>query len=288
MYTNEKQSILFALGDVYHLLRECDAILAGGAITSLFTRKEINDYDIYFHSEEGFSHFMREIYNINTDAMSDMRDCRVANYTDRSILTKVSGDVDVQLIVYKFFEKGYIDIFNSFDFTVNMGAFHFKEEEFVFHPDFLKHNAQRMLSFNHNTDYPLISSLRVQKYVKRGYTISKAEMLKVLFACVKKDYKDWETVKDEVGSMYGLNPDEVFDVSVPFSIEAVIQQLDKDFDKKRFLPAKPTDFDDLYRAFKDKFDQGTQEYIVEYQEKYGSFYWMRSGSFDCSDFRIVG
>ena len=44
MYEVEKAKIKQAIGgDVYDMLKETKCILAGGAITSLFTNKEIND-----------------------------------------------------------------------------------------------------------------------------------------------------------------------------------------------------------------------------------------------------
>ena len=47
MYEVEKRKIKEMLGsEVYDVLKETKCVLAGGAITSLFTNKEINDFDI--------------------------------------------------------------------------------------------------------------------------------------------------------------------------------------------------------------------------------------------------
>lgn len=37
--------------DLYEILANMDAYLAGGAISSLFTNRKINDFDIYFQKE---------------------------------------------------------------------------------------------------------------------------------------------------------------------------------------------------------------------------------------------
>ena len=46
MYEVEKKKIKDALGDVYGRLQENKVVLAGGAITSLFTNREIADFDL--------------------------------------------------------------------------------------------------------------------------------------------------------------------------------------------------------------------------------------------------
>lgn len=38
--------------DIWEVLKEHKAIIAGGAITSIFTNQPINDIDVYFRSEE--------------------------------------------------------------------------------------------------------------------------------------------------------------------------------------------------------------------------------------------
>ena len=231
LFENEKNRIKKILSEeVYDVFKENRVVLAGGAITSLFTNAIINDLDIYFKDKNGFCKVIHEAYS--NEWVNGFNQLRVNHTTDRSILCSGEHDIKIQLIVYKLFPT-INDIFNAFDFTINMGAYDFETESFVFHEDFFKHNAQRYIDFNPKTDYPLISAMRVQKYVERGYTISKAQMLRILLAVNNKNIDSWEVFVDEVSGMYGLEPGEIFDMEKSISVEEAITQLDK-----VFLPGK--------------------------------------------------
>lgn len=229
-FLTEKRKLESLLGeDVYIALCECNAIIAGGTLTSIFSGKEVNDLDIYFKTPEQALEFAR--------MMDDSSETIFFHNTDRSILikdfsiNKDNGGQDVQMIVYKFFPT-VDDIFKAFDFTVNMAAAEFTlvDEEcsffFHFHEDFFNHLAQRRLIFNTGTDYPLVSDIRVGKYEDKGYVISKKEKFKILLSVNKKKIDSWEILKDELGSMYGLNKNELFDEKIEFSLESAIEQLD--------------------------------------------------------------
>lgn len=284
MYETEKNIIKKYLDeDLYHIFRESDAILAGGAVTSIFTNREINDWDIYFKTKEGFSNFLRESYGFNKDNILDgNRIARVTHTTDRSILINSESN-KIQLVIFKLFPT-IEDIFNSFDFTINMGAYDFKTEEFVLHNDFLKHNSQRYLKINTNTDYPLISTIRIQKYVERGYTISKSQMLRLLLAVNKKNIDSWEVFIDEVNGMYGLEPKEIFDTTKDFSLESAIEQLDQIFLPSKFknLDNQP-EFQDLVKKYNKFIDNKTLDWIDSNKEKWSTYSWSK---FDNSEFYI--
>lgn len=226
MYEYEKSKIKKVLGgDTYDMLKEMKCVLAGGAITALFTKKDIVDYDIYFTDRNSVGKVVAEIFNVSDEERICQFDLIANHVTDRSLLAlDKSSQALLQFIHYKVYEDVQ-DIFNSFDFTACMGAFDFATEEFVLHEDFMKANSQRTLTFNKGTDFPIVSVLRVDKYRNKGYSISKAQMLRVVFACIAKEYNDWDTVISEIGSMYGLDPKEIFDTEKPFSIDSVIDQL---------------------------------------------------------------
>lgn len=171
--TYEKSKLYDYLDNMIDELKDAKVFVAGGLITSLFCNREINDIDIYFRDKESFISFMYKMYNGST----------IWSHTKKATLF-VKDDKHAQLIHFKFFESAQ-DIFDTFDFTVCMGCFDFATEEFIFHPDFLRHNSQRILEFNPNTAYPIVSALRIQKYEKKGYRISKPEFLKVILACLK-------------------------------------------------------------------------------------------------------
>jgi hypothetical protein len=200
-FTFEKNKLKSILGDsLYKDLKRFELIVAGGTITSLFTNNEINDIDVYGRCNEDVVGFMTEVVEDGSWIVSHTHKATQFSY----------NSLPVQLIHYQYFNR-VEDIFDSFDFTVCMGAFDFKTEEFILHPDFLKHNSQRILKFNPNTSFPIISALRVQKYENKGYKISKPEFIRIALACMNLNITSYEELKDHLGGLYGVNYDKLFE-----------------------------------------------------------------------------
>lgn len=222
MYKREERKLLGLInGSAAELLESHNAIIAGGAITSVFCNREVNDLDVYFRSEQDFMGFLSSLYE------GCAFELIVTYATNKSVLVIDSKTGQkIQLIYYKFFENADA-IFADFDFTVCMGAYDMTAKTFHFHADFFKHNAQRYLHFNPGTAYPLISSLRVAKYVDRGYTISKTQMLRIMMKINSIDLVSWADVKDHIGGMYGMDMSTVFNEGEEFSIDTVISRLDE-------------------------------------------------------------
>lgn len=170
--------------------------LAGGALTSIFSNNPINDLDLYFTDQETLGSF---IDDSNGNAIA---------VTDKAISLNIkdgkSGYFAVQCIYFKYFEKAE-DIFDTFDYTINMAAYDFSKKEFVFHQDFMKDLASKRLVFNNKTAFPFVSGVRVNKYLQRGYTISKSEHRKVLMAVSKLDLNDPKEFIHQVGGMYSMS-----------------------------------------------------------------------------------
>ena len=169
-----------------------DSFIAGGCITSLFTRTPINDVDVYFNSERAFVQGIRQ-------ACEDGMYC--LHVSSRAV-TFASGD-DILQLCKTVFSDTSDGIFDAFDFTCCMGAFNNKTKDFELHPDFLVHNSQRFLKFNPRTKYPIASLLRVLKYQAKGYSIGQSEMLKIALACRLPLIDSWEQFKEQVGGSYG-------------------------------------------------------------------------------------
>lgn len=191
-----------------HFLPE-GAFIAGGALTSAFTNTPINDVDMYFKSEELFKQAIEHAYD---DALW----CVAA--TDRAV-TFVHDDNIIQLMHFDFFETPAA-VFDAFDYTVCMAAYDLDAKEFVFHEDFMKHAAQRKLSFHSGTRYPYNSLLRVLKYQQRGYTINKADLLRIGLSCQRVPVNSWEDLADAIGGQYGEKA--LLETEAPFSLEAAI------------------------------------------------------------------
>lgn len=227
----EKNKLKDWLEPVYDILKENKCFVAGGAITSLFTMNEVNDWDIYVPSFEALMKLIVEIKGTYSVIYT--------NHTEKSILF-FKDELKVQLIHFKFFDNAY-EIFKTFDFTCCMAAYSFEKEEFIFHPDFLKANSQRRLKFSPLTDFPMVSALRVQKYVDKGYTISKAEFMKLMLTVANLSLTSWEDVKEQTGGLYGHDVDTLFGGDKEYSFEASIKALQNVYNiPKRMYNSKTT------------------------------------------------
>lgn len=268
MFEVEKAKIKQMIGsELYDLFKDTKCVLAGGAITSLFTSKEVNDLDIYFTSKEGLSQVFANVYAVSNDEYLNEFDMIVKFATERSMLCiDKYNQQKVQLIHYKIHENVQ-SVFASFDFEHVMGAFDFTTEEFVLHENFLKANAQRLIQFNPATDFPITSLLRVSKYRERGYSISKAQMLRVAFTIANKEYDSWEKVKSEVSGLYGIAPDDLFDETKPFSLEEVLLQLDKVVLNDKYMHTKQPNFEDCIKLMAHSFSDNFNNWLTQNQPK---------------------
>jgi hypothetical protein len=229
MFKFEKNKLYAYLGDdLVEALKHYKAFIAGGTITSLFCNREINDIDVYFRNEESILGFLSEIWEGGRYIVSNTKKATQLLY----------DDVNLQTIHFQYFNSPE-EIFNTFDFTICMGCFDFTTEQFTLHHDFLKHNSQRILKFNNETAFPIVSLLRVQKYEKKGYSISKPEFIRIILTCMNLDISTYDELKEQLGGMYGINYDKLFEdvKDEPFDLQAAIDKianiaLDEDYFKK--------------------------------------------------------
>ena len=214
-YSFERRKLFEKIDRFENILRNYNCFIAGGAITSVFTNKEINDIDIYFRSKNDLRDFVTE------------NKLFIVYATDKSFTFKVD-DTIFQAIYFDYFEKAE-DIFERFDFTVCMGAYDFLEDNFILYKDFLRHNSQKVLRVNTTTDYPIISALRVDKYKKKGYSISKGEFIKILMIINKLKIESFQDFKSHCGGMYGDNFDKAFESveNEDFDMNKALDKLDE-------------------------------------------------------------
>lgn len=213
----EKNKLYSLLGqDLVGLLKQNKAYVAGGTITSLFSNREIKDIDIYFRDEESAINFLVDVWEENRYIVSHTKKATLMLY----------DDAEIQLIHFDYF-KSPDDIFKSFDFTACMGCFDFTTEEFILHPDFLKHNSQRIIKYNSNTAFPIVSLMRVQKYEEKGYKISKPELIRIVLSCMNLDIESYDDLKEHLGGMYGINYDKLFEdvQDQEFNLEEAINKI---------------------------------------------------------------
>ena len=265
----EKNLIKKTIGeDVYSLLKDMKCILAGGAITSIFSEAEVMDYDLYFTDKEGLSRLIAQVFGVSEEGHISPFDLIAKFATNRSMLCVDKYNKNkLQFIHYKIFKDAH-DIFNSFDFEHVMGAFDFSTEEFVFHDNFFKSLAQRNIVFNPNTDFPIVSLMRVQKYKERSYKISKAQMLRIAFTIASQNYDSWEKVKSECAGMYGIAPDDLFDETKPFSLEEVVRQLETIVLNDKYINTETPTFEKCVELSMNNLSENFKNWYGQFEKPY--------------------
>jgi len=189
MHQREQHLLLKELDEVVPFLKECGAILAGGAITALFTNARVRDWDLYFRDLESIKKAC-EVFSAHGEVTFE---------TDTAITYKWGQrKKSFQIIKHPSIIGSPLHIFESFDFTICMGSYDFAADEFVLHQNFLKHLAQRRLVFHVGTRFPICSILRILKYQKRGYSISGVEMLKATLAVHRLEMETYADVREQL------------------------------------------------------------------------------------------
>lgn len=252
LYTRQKKELLGYVNiteELEEVLKGLNCFIAGGAITSIFSGKEVNDLDIYFTGLEELCAFIAIAFDCDDLLPEKYQELpelgryslRYTGHTKKSVMFTDSNGMQVQLIHCAFHETPE-SIFDSFDFSINMAAYDFKNECFVLDQEFLPDLAARRLAVNTGTSFPIISQLRIDKYKQRGFDISRKEFVKLSLAVANMDINSWDDAMDAIGSMYGYNYDELFDTNVDFSLDEMISQLE-DLECRKFDTAKPCEIE---------------------------------------------
>lgn len=210
--------------NVLALLEDHNAMIVGGALTSILTRKEVNDVDVYFKTKEDFIACCLSVINTGSDLLDDF-ELRYLGNSDKSItFSQKYREANVQFIYQSFYPE-LSDVFKDFDFTINMIGYDVKHKVVREHENAMQHLSQRILVTNGGTKFPLVSVLRLDKYKQRGYDVSKKEVLKLLLAVNNLNLNSYDDVTKHIGGLYGLAVEKIFDKTKPFSLEECIEQL---------------------------------------------------------------
>jgi len=272
MYEKELTKLKgFMNEELWGLLQDQGCIIAGGAVTSMFTNKEVNDVDVYFPSKEAFTKVMQELidlrwgsnYKYDKEYGLGYVDGMITIVTNKAVMLLSEGN-KVQFVVHKFYQSAE-EIFQDFDFTVCMGALEMKDETWKLHEDFFKHNAQRFIQFNEKTSYPLISALRIAKYKEKGYNISKAQFMKVMLAVNAKNIDSWEVLLEELGGMYGTAPEDIFDTSLPFDLSYAMQKLDDVLITEKMQSRAWSNLDEIVKKIPHAFTEEIVKVVNDYE-----------------------
>ena len=111
-----------------------------------------------------------------------------------------------------------------------MGLYDFSTENFVLDENFLADNASRTIHFNEKTQHPIISAIRLNKYISRGYKASNSTLFKIMLTISALNISSYDELENNIGGVYGKTYDSVVDSlkkeKLEFDINYVISKLD--------------------------------------------------------------
>ena len=191
-----------------------EVFLAGGAIISLFSDSPINDYDLFFRTEQSFKTiknlFKKNGWNVQFKTKSAVR------------ITK--DEIKIHLINKIYGEP--IDVINNFDFQCCSCSYDFKINNFIMNKYSLKQISKRELIYNLNTDNPTGALFRIPKYEKKGFSINNFERLKIILAIQQLYFETMEDVVKNLNVFYGLNQIHTTEfLSKKFNLEEFLKEI---------------------------------------------------------------
>jgi len=156
--------------------------IAGGALRSYFSKGYVDsDIDVFFVYKLQFE-IVRDILIKNNDVKT--------GYSDENISNFYYKGKKIQLIS-RFYYNNMQDCINSFDFTVTCCAIDI-DGKIIHHPRFFQDLAMRKLVIN-KLPFPIATLERLQKYIKKGYSICNGGLLEIVNAIRNLNDKDMKS-----------------------------------------------------------------------------------------------
>lgn len=232
---NIKCILLDQLGeDLYDLLINNNAILAGGALTSILINKPINDYDLYFYNKDDINNLLNIINKDNNFSL--INETNNAYTYDYMLMRKIDNikckgrRIVIQIIFNpEFMGLSPQDLINTFDFSVCQVAYDFKNNKFYYGNNFDKDIREREIHFNISSNHPIVSFMRVEKYKEKEFNIRSIEILKIIFKIKSLKFK---TYKDVINQISGISSSYFMELTNFLSNENMIN---KPFNDEYFL-----------------------------------------------------
>ncbi len=166
------------------------AMLAGGAINSLFSGRAVSDLDLYLEDLSTVEALKADLIDhgykeaCKTDnAITLVRKGKMRTY-EIQIITRFHGDPQT--------------ILDTFDFTIVQGLYQFSTGKFVFAENFLKHIAQRKLVYSGKSKYPICALYRTKKYQERGYKFPGTTMVQIALAIHALEIRNYADMKEQL------------------------------------------------------------------------------------------
>jgi hypothetical protein len=158
--------------------------IAGGAVTAAITGDKINDFDLFSPTPELLRDRLKEAIGYST--------------FEHEFFTNFWVDSQKVQVITRYSPESQEDIFNTFDFTINCGAY--DGLTFAHHDRFWQDVATKRLVVN-ELFFPLKTMERVAKYSRRGYKVCPTGLLNIAKAINALEI-DWDNPSENALSFY--------------------------------------------------------------------------------------
>src|SRR4030043_315196 len=182
--------------------------IAGGALTSVFSNKAINDLDIFFYRPEHFECMIKDVENKGWKPAFNTVNAMSYN------IVPIGIDKPIRIQFIRTYFGLPSEVIGMFDFTICMAAYDPQKKEITLGEDFLYHLSQKTLSFNIKTEYPISSLWRVRKYLKRDFTLPAIECIKIALAINDLQIETYKDLKKQLDGIDTLFLKEVTDAMI--------------------------------------------------------------------------
>ena len=178
--------------DILSTLGMLGVVLAGGAITAIFSGGTVNDLDFYLEDPSKLRLAEAYLKTFFTEPVYVSDNC----ITFKRKSPKTRRVWTVQLITR--FSGHPVDIFDNFDFTITTGAYSFREADFTFGDRFFPDLAKKRLVYMGNSKYPICAMYRTKKYQERGYFLPGSTVMHISLAIVRLEIKTYAELKKQL------------------------------------------------------------------------------------------
>ena len=177
---------------IWNELVRLKLLLAGGAITALFSNANVNDLDFYLTDPkmreaaiEFLGKYFKEPPFMSPNCITFKRKSNLSRKIWRAqLITRFSGSAE--------------EIFRNFDFTVTTGAFDFSLNSFMFGDRFFIDLSSRTLHYMGASRYPICALYRSTKYRDRGYRLPGSTVMHIGLSILQLDIKTYKELKEQL------------------------------------------------------------------------------------------